>query len=196
MLGTKTKATSTLKIMVFEVENLFLGIELESVQKVLAMPIIHKGGNSFLGVTQVEDQQIVVLDLYHTIYGASVQQGKGYFIMVKAGDKRYGLTTATLPTMAQIPLTDFCPVPAEYRDRDTLGIADRMAQVALDKNTVSTVFLLDPMRLTALVQQFDQDAMEREYQTLTSVQFPTEVLDLPVPPSADPVADDFQLDWV
>jgi chemotaxis signal transduction protein len=196
MLGTKTKATAALKIMVFKVENLFLGIELESVQKVLAMPIIHKGGNSFLGVTQVEDQQIVVLDLYHTIYGVSGQQGKGYFIIVKAGDKRYGLTTATLPTMAQIPLTDFCLVPAEYRDRDTLGIADRMAQVVLDKNTVSTVFLLDPMRLTALVQQFDQSAMEREYQTLTSVRFPTEVLDLPMPPSADPVAGDFQLDWV
>lgn len=196
MLGTKTKVTATLKMMVFKVENLFLGIELESIQKVVAMPTIHKGGNSLLGVTQVEDRQIVVLDLYHTIYGVSAQQGKGYFIIVKAGDKRYGLTTATLPTMAQIPLTDFCPVPAEYRDRDTLGIADRMAQVALDKNQVTTVFLLDPMRLTDLVRQFDRESMEQEYQTLTSVQFPTEVLDLPMPPSADPVTDDFQLDWV
>jgi chemotaxis signal transduction protein len=196
MLGTKTKATATLKIMVFKVENLFLGIKLESVQKVIAMPTVHKGGNSFLGVAQVDDRQIVVIDLYHTIYGVSVQQEKGYFIVVKADDKLYGLTTATLPTMAQVPLTDLCPVPAEYRDRDTLGIADQMAQVALDKNQVSTVFLLDPMRLTDLVQQFDRDSMAQEYKTLTSVQFPTEVLDLPMPPSADPVADDFQLDWV
>jgi chemotaxis signal transduction protein len=196
MLGTKTKAIATLKIMVFKVEELLIGLNLEGVQKVIAMPTVHKGGNPFLGVAQVEDRQIVVIDLYHTIYGTSVQQGKGYFIIVKAGDKRYGLTTATLPTMAQVPLTDFCPVPAEYRDRDTLGIADRMAQVALDKNQVSTVFLLDPMRLTDLVQQFDRDSMTQEYQALTSVQFPTEVLDLPIPPSADLAADDFQLDWV
>jgi chemotaxis signal transduction protein len=196
MLGTKTKATAALKVMVFKVEELFIGLKLEGVQKVVAMPTVHKGGNPFLGVAQVEDQQMVVIDLYHTIYGVSLQQGKGYFIIVKAGDKRYGLTTATLPTMAQIPLTDLCPVPAEYRDRDTLGIADRMAQVALDKNQVATVFMLDPMRLTELVQQFDRDSMEREYQTLTSVQFPTEVLDLPMPPSADLAADDFQLDWV
>jgi purine-binding chemotaxis protein CheW len=34
-------------------------------------------------------------------------------------------------------------VPAEYRDRDTLGIASHMMQVSIKKSDPQTVFLLD-----------------------------------------------------
>jgi chemotaxis signal transduction protein len=191
MLGTKTKV-ATAKIMVFSVGDLSLGVRLEGVQKVMAMPTLHKGSNSFLGVTQVEDQEIVVLDLHHTLYGSfgmgnnvmgkntignNTIGNKGYLMVVKSAQHLYGLTCLKLPTMVEIPLTDLRPVPAQYRDRDTLGIAEQMAQVTLDKNTVSMLFLLDPNCLTDLVQQYDQEKLQQEYEALNALQSPVDDLD-------------------
>ncbi|MGB8698482.1 MAG: chemotaxis protein CheW [Thermosynechococcaceae cyanobacterium] len=155
MLGTPVKSTA-LKILIFTVGDLHLGIRLDSVQKVVGMPSIVKSGNKFLGIAQIDGQELVVLDLFHNIYGYSANQQKGYFIVTKSDRQVYGIPTASLPTMKDIPATDFHPVPAEYRDRDTLGIAEQMAQVTLEKMQVATLFLLDPDRLMNLIKPLAQ----------------------------------------
>jgi purine-binding chemotaxis protein CheW len=185
MLKTKTKVATT-KMMVFGVGDLYLGILLEEIQKVIDLPKIHKGGNPCLGITQVNDREIVALDLHQTIYGTSPSRDKGYFIITQSTDVLYGLTSANLPTMAEVPVADLRPVPAAYRDRDTLRIANQMVQVTLDKIKTSTVFLLDPNCLADLVQQFDQNALQAEYKTLMSLDCPVDALKLPVPTIADP----------
>ncbi len=180
MLGTKTKI-ATVKIMVFKVGDLSLGMRLDAVQKVMTMPKIHKGSNSFLGITQVDDRELVVLDLHQTIYGSDIAREKGYFMVVKSAEQLYGLPSAQLPSMVEVPLADLHAVPTQYRDRDTLGIASQMVQVAIDKNTISTLFLLDPSHLSDLVQQYDSETMQQEYKVLQTLQSPVDVVASPTP---------------
>lgn len=149
MLVTKAKI-ATLRTLIFSVGQLHLAIRLEGVKKVLPMPEIFKSGNKLLGLTQVDQQEVIVIDLYQKIYGQPAAQTRGFLIVVQAESSRYGMTAEILPTMKEIPLTDFHPVPPDYRDRDSLGIAEQMVQVTLDNKQVVTAFLLDPAHLRSL----------------------------------------------
>jgi purine-binding chemotaxis protein CheW len=51
--------------------------------------------------------------------------------------------------MKEIVSSTINPLPSDYRDRDTLGIASHMMQIPTDKGD-QTVFLLDPERILDL----------------------------------------------
>jgi chemotaxis signal transduction protein len=187
MLNVKAKVATT-KMMIFGVGDLYLGIDLASVQKVLNLPMIHKGHNPCLGITQVDNHPIVALDLYQTLYGQDSNTTKGYFILTQqGGEVTYGLMVAQLPTMIEIPLADFHPLPTTYRVRDTLRIASQMAQVQIDKTTVSaTVFILDWACLNELAQQIDPMALQAEYEHLSGLlHHPVDLADVAVDLESD-----------
>jgi chemotaxis signal transduction protein len=150
MLATKAKI-ATLRTLIFSVGELYLAVRLEGVKKVIPMPKIFKSGNKLLGITQADNQEVIVVDLYQRIYGQSATQTHGFLIVVQAENTLYGITAEVLPTMREIPLTEFHPVPPDYRDRDSLGIAEQMVQVTLDNKQVVTAFLLDPAHLRDLM---------------------------------------------
>jgi chemotaxis signal transduction protein len=150
MLAAKVKV-ATLKVLVFRVGTLYLALRLEGVKKVTPMPNILKSGDKFLGITQMEGEEVIVFDLYQKIYDRPAQESQGFLVTVQTNQNRYGITAAILPIMREIPLSEFRAVPADYRDRDTLGIADQMVEVTLDNKTVVTAFLLDPEQLLAAI---------------------------------------------
>ena len=129
--STKPKI-ATLKVLVFSLGHLYLAMRLEGVEKVIPMPEVIKSGAKSLGVTHFEDREAIVLDLYQTIYNRSATKGDGYLVMLQTDQNLYGITVPTLPMMKELPVADFHPVPTDYRDRDALGIADQMTQIALN----------------------------------------------------------------
>jgi chemotaxis signal transduction protein len=144
--------TATLKVLLFSLGHLYLAIRLEGVQKVIPMPEVIKSGAKRLGVAHFEDREAIVLDLFQTIYDRSATKGNGYLVVLETDQNLYGITVPTLPMMKEIPVADFRPVPADYRDRDALGIAEQMTQIALNPTQDVTVLLLDPQRLLNLVR--------------------------------------------
>ncbi|HEY9825380.1 MAG TPA: chemotaxis protein CheW [Stenomitos sp.] len=162
MLAAQTKAAQAKaaqakvamqKVLIFSVGALHLAVRLEGVSKVIPMPQILKSGDKFLGLTQLDGQDVIVLDLGQYVYGQAAQTSQGFLITVQTERNRYGLTAATLPIMRQMPVSDFQAVPSDYRDRDVLGVADAMVSAVLDNKEAVTAFVLDPERLLSLIAQ-------------------------------------------
>lgn len=143
---------STLSVMAFQVGHLRLAVTLGGILKVIPRPPVVTGNQPFLGLTQVDDQEVLVLDLHHRILGVPATEAPGFLIIFQSDLNTYGLTTAGLPMMQEIPQDALHPVPNDYRDRDALGIASQMAEMTLNDRENTTVFLLDPDELLNLVQ--------------------------------------------
>lgn len=143
---------ATVKLLVFSLGELSLSLRLEGIQKVMKMPQIFKSGDKCLGITQVSHQDVMVLDLYRQVYGTPAPQAKGHLIVLRTGDNAFGLAVDTVPIMVEIPVTELCPLSQEFRDRDSLGIAEAMVEVSLNKQQTDMAFLLDSSRLLELAQ--------------------------------------------
>jgi chemotaxis signal transduction protein len=152
MLSTKQKVATT-KILVFSLGELHLALRLEGVQKVIKMPQIFKSGDKFLGITQFENRDVIVLDLHRQIYGVSAPHQKGHLIIVRAVENTFGLAVGTLPTMLDVPQTAFCAVSDDFREQDSLGIAESIVEVALHKHQNTMAFLLDSSLLLELAKR-------------------------------------------
>jgi chemotaxis signal transduction protein len=156
----------TLQVLVFPFKDLHLALRLEGVQKVIRKPEIFRSGQKSLGMAHFEDQEAIVIDLHQRIYGHPNLQPESHLVIAKSvmaksvitelEPQLYGILVATLPTMMAIGVSALRPLPAEYRDRDPLGIASHIAtiqqhaapqNVAPQSTGSKTLFLLDPMRL-------------------------------------------------
>ncbi|MEE3716101.1 chemotaxis protein CheW [Tumidithrix elongata RA019] len=141
MLKTKVKE-ATLKILTFPLGNLFLAVKLEGVKKVIPVPAIAKSGNKLLGITNFEDQEIIVVDLHQRILNASNAIASRYLIVIQSElQALYGIPVISLPEMLEVPISTIHPIPDDYRNHDTLGIADRVTQISVMDKT-RTIFLL------------------------------------------------------
>ncbi len=142
---------TTVKLLIFPVGNLWLSLALEGVKKVIPRPEIIKGRQPYLGLCYFENQEVTVIDLSQKILGQAFRSDKSYLIVVQSPKGLYGITVTKLPLMRDVPSNQLHPVPAEYRERDTLNIASHMLQVSLQPNQAETVFLLDEKRLIELI---------------------------------------------
>jgi chemotaxis signal transduction protein len=138
------KKEETLKFLIFSMGNLNLAMGIDSVIRIIPLPQIHRSGDKLLGITTYEDQEVLVIDLYKKIYGKEATISQGFLVIFAGLQSWYGITIASLPNVQDVPLNILQPVPPEYRDRDTLGIASHIMQVSIRKSEqLQTVFLLD-----------------------------------------------------
>ena len=142
MLSNKKKE-ETLKFLIFTMGNLNLAMGIDSVIRIIPLPKIHRSGDKLLGLATYDEQEVLVIDLYKRIYGQEASISKGFLVIFAGKSSLYGVTIAVLPNVEDVPVTNLQPVPSEYRDRDTLGIASHMMQVSIKKSSPQTVFLLD-----------------------------------------------------
>ena len=152
-LKSRQAKGATLSVMAFQVGHLHLAVTLAGIRKVIPQPEIIKGNQAFLGLAQVEDEDVLVLDLHQRILGTSAQHAEGFLIVFQSEVNTYGITTTGLPMMQEIPEEVLHAVPDDYRDRDALGIASQMAEIPVNNGTPITLFLLDPDELLKLVQR-------------------------------------------
>lgn len=123
--------------------NLNLAMGINSVVRIIPLPKIHRSGDKLLGMTTYEEQEVLVIDLHKQIYGQEIDISKGFLVIFAGKNSLYGITIATLPNVEDVPVSMVQPLPREYRDRDTLGIASHMMQASIKKSEPQTVFLLD-----------------------------------------------------
>lgn len=150
MLPTKTAVKpkeATLQILVFPFKDLHLALRLEGVQKVIQTPEIFRSGQKLLGVTHFENREAIVIDLHQKIYGCPNPQPESHLVITQASDHQlYGIPVTMLPTLIRVAVSSLHPLPTEYRDRDTLGIASHITTLS-QGTAIQTLFLLDPAQL-------------------------------------------------
>lgn len=142
MLSNKKKEEK-LKFLIFSMGNLNLALGLDSVVKIIPLPTIHRSGNKLLGITTYEDHEVLVIDLYKQIYATETNISKGFLVIFTGKSSLYGITIASLPNVADVPVHTLQAITPEYRDRDSLGISSHIMQVPIKKSEPQTVFLLD-----------------------------------------------------
>jgi hypothetical protein len=131
------------RLLVLPVRDLFLGLPLEQIQKVIPTPTIIRGGQSSLGLIRVESKDVMVLDLHQILYRQPNLTSEPYLVLVKTTQGRtYGVPTIALPLIEDIRANQITPLLQDYRDRDPLGIASHTALVARNE-TMQTIFLVD-----------------------------------------------------
>jgi chemotaxis signal transduction protein len=136
----------TLQVLVVPCQNLWLALQIEKVQKVIRIPEIYQGGEKTLGLAHFGDREAIIIDLHQKIYHIPNPGIERYLIVLQAHDHLFGIPAILLPTLIRIPKTELKPLPAEYRDRDTLGIASHLISIERGEQT-QTLFVLDPDRL-------------------------------------------------
>jgi chemotaxis signal transduction protein len=150
MLTTKADKATT-KLLIFSVGKLYAAVPLDEVIKVIPTPEIFQSGEKTLGMTYFEGSEVLVVDLYREIFGSS-NTARRYLIVLRGeAQELYGVPVSSLPIMKEAYLKNVHPIPSEYRDRDTLGVASHMVQIPINKE-VQTIFLLSSEKLLTIIR--------------------------------------------
>ncbi len=150
-LRVTTAPVPHIKALVLQIQDLRLAIPLDILVKVVRTPTnIFKSGDKWMGMTQLDQDSLLILDLYRKIYGTDNPNPVENLVIVRDRhdtiDQLLGIPVSKLPTMTSFPANRLTPLSENYRNSDTLGIASHMATLNPDNNP-ETLFILDPARL-------------------------------------------------
>jgi chemotaxis signal transduction protein len=143
-----------IKALVLKIQDLRLAIPLDILVKVIRTPSnIFKSGDKWMGMTQLDQDSLLILDLYRKIYSTDNPNPAENLVIMRdrhdTTDQLLGIPVSNLPTMTSFPADSLNPISEDYRNSDTLGIASHMAILNPDTNP-ETLFILDPARLFTL----------------------------------------------
>jgi chemotaxis signal transduction protein len=142
-LKTGNQTAKLLKILVFKVGHLYLGLQIESVEKVINYTPIYGSGLSDLGIAHVGDQEITVIDLHRKLFNQDQSYQEGYLIIIQNSQgESFAVLAEDTPSLIEIPLSNLRILPESYRHGDTLAIASHVTMIEQENQKI-TVFLLD-----------------------------------------------------
>ncbi len=146
----RKQSQPSLKLLVFSVGKLNLGLPIELVTKVISHTPVYSSGLNHMGIAHVDNQEMTIVDLHHRLFQVSLTNDAsqyGYVIITKnrAGES-FGIPLAVTPNLMAIPLDRIRVLPESYRRADTLEIASHVAVIGLEEQSM-TIFVLDVERL-------------------------------------------------
>lgn len=133
----------TLRLIVISLGKLTLACRIETVYKVVNWSEIYSSGLGHTGVTHIDGQAVVVVDLHRKLFNTSIPESHGYFVIVKPEmGELVAIPVATSPTLMDVAREHVRVLPKSYRQSDTLAIASHVAVVPHANETL-TIFFLD-----------------------------------------------------
>lgn len=148
ILSHNRESTAKLvKLIAFDVGKLSLALALEQVQKVINLPPIYSSGLNPIGVAQIGEREITVIDLHRRLFrseAASTEVRHSYLLLLQTAKREIlGISVTETPLLIEVPTTLIRRLPESYRRADTLEIASHIAVVPLGTGGSRTLFLLD-----------------------------------------------------
>jgi len=141
-----SRATPSIKVLVFSIGSVNLGLRIESVYKVLNSTQVFGSGLNWVGVAHIGDREVTVLDLQRRLFPSHRSNGNlegGYLIVIQNTEGELsGIPVETVPALMDVPLSTIRVLPESFRHADTLGIASHVAVIPQAETTM-TLFLLD-----------------------------------------------------
>ncbi|MGK7932999.1 MAG: chemotaxis protein CheW [Microcystaceae cyanobacterium] len=140
----------SLKILIFQVGQLYLALSVDFVNKIIKGAEIHGSGTTEVGITQINNQDITVIDLHRRLFKQSQSLEKmthPFLILAKNSiDEVFGILVGETPTLIDVPFSDIKVLPDSYRRGDTLEIATHVAKTN-ENGQGLTIFILDVDKL-------------------------------------------------
>jgi chemotaxis signal transduction protein len=141
-LRPTTPIVPQIKALMVQIKDLKLAIPLDILIKVIRTPSnIFKSGDKWMGMTQLDQDSLLVLDLYRKIYGTDNPTPVENLVIVR--DRQASLTqllgipVSHLPSIISFPADSLKPIPEDYRNMVVLNPA----------TNPDTIFILDTTRL-------------------------------------------------
>lgn len=150
------QATPSVKLIVFSVGSLDLALRIEFVYKVFKPAPVYGSGVNLVGVTDVGDREVTVVDLYGRFFKSSQTKEfstDAYLVIVQnTTGELYGIPVTDTPELMEVPLSMIRILPESYRRADTLDVASHVAIIPQQAAPL-TVFLLDVDLLLPIFQE-------------------------------------------
>lgn len=147
----KKNTPTVIKLVIFPVGNLNIGISIDKVQKVIHQPHVFSSGLNFMGVTHLNDREVTVIDLHQKLFNTPQHDNPNAYLVVIRSNKGEDIAVVSpdTPLLEEIPLKQIRVLPESYRKSDTLGIASHVALLPpkQDETEGMTVFILEVDRL-------------------------------------------------
>ena len=149
------RVVPTIKVLMFSVGSLNLGLRIESIYKVLNAAQIHGSRENWVGLVHLGDREVTVLDLKRRLFPSQTNSDdapKGYLMVIQnAKGELYGIPVDIVPALVDVPLPNLRLLPESFRHADTLRIASHVAVITESESEIQmTLFLLDIEALTAV----------------------------------------------
>ena len=150
---TTEKTSKKIKLLVFSINNLNVGLHIDTVQKVINYSKIYSSGLNHYGVVNFDDQEITVIDLYKLLFNipqSLAETDKKYLLLAyNSNSETFGIIIKETPSLYDINLEQIRVLPASYRQVDTLKIASHVTIIPQKDTEDLTIFILDPDELVA-----------------------------------------------
>jgi chemotaxis signal transduction protein len=151
-LRTPKVSIPQIKVLVLQVQDLKFAIPIELLVKVMRTPMVFKSGDKWMGMSQLEDEGLLIVDLYRKIYGVDNPKPMENLVIVRevqdGVDRLLGIPVSLLPNLINVPADCLQALPEDYREHDSLGIASHMA-ILNPNDPADSLFFLDPKRLSS-----------------------------------------------
>ncbi len=159
-LRTPKVSIPQIKVLVLQIQDLKFAIPIEMLVKVMRTPMVFKSGDKWMGMSQLEDEGLLIVDLYRKIYGVDNPKPMENLVIVRevheGVDRLLGLPVSLLPNLISVPSDSLKPLPEDYREYDSLGIASHMA-ILNPNDPADSLFFLDPKRLFSSARSSNPD---------------------------------------
>lgn len=119
ILDFQLAPTEAIESVLFEIETVWFGIPLSRVERIVDVTNIH---NDFSALARVEP-----LDLHELLFGCNLVEPKAWTIYRAANSTLYGIPSASVPTLVNIPFDRIRQLPIDFRTTTPLNIASHVA---------------------------------------------------------------------
>ena len=135
----------SLQLLVFSVGTLKLSLPIQAIYRVVTQNLVHGSGLHPVGVTLINDLEVIVIDLYRRLFKSTpTESTKTHCLVIvqSSSGELYGIPTPDTPELMDVPLSLLRVLPESYRRADTLDIASHVALIPLEQGSL-TIFLID-----------------------------------------------------
>ena len=127
MTAIATRANSdtplqVVKLIAFEIGKLFLAVPISQVQKVVNLPQIDGSGLYPIGLTQVGDREVTVIDLNRQLFGVATSSAADYLVLIQTWQGgTLAIPVQGTPLLLEVPTASICKLPEPGRSGRALG---------------------------------------------------------------------------
>ena len=125
------------------IDKLMIACRIEAVYKVVNSSQIYNSGLGHTGVTYIDGNTLVVIDLYRKLFNISTLDKPKYFVLLKSHtDTLMAIPVSTSPNLVDVPSHHIRALPIAYRQTDTLRIASHVVMLSEGEESM-TIFIID-----------------------------------------------------
>ena len=140
-------AVNPFRLIVTTLGNITLAYRIETVYKVVKRSQTPGNRLGHTGITHINGQEAIIVDLYRKLFNTPAPDEQGYFVVLQhCVGELIAVPVETSPNLIDIPREHVRVLPNSYRQADALSMASHVAVIPHGDETL-TIFVIDEKSL-------------------------------------------------